>query len=237
MAEGARAGALLDACVLYPTVMREMLLGCAARGLFRPLWSRRIEAEWLHTAARRDTGRDTGRNTGRDTGRDAGRNTARNTGRNTGHDAGAHGAILARGEVARLHAAWPGARVEARAGLEAQLWLPDPADRHVLAAAISARARWIVTQNLRDFPRRVLGEFALEAVHPDAFLFGLWRQQPGVVRQVATAVHDEAVRLSGQGWSVRRLMKKARLPRLGKALEQAAASPRAAPALARGRRR
>ena len=29
---------LLDACVLYPTVLREILIGVAARGLYRPLW-------------------------------------------------------------------------------------------------------------------------------------------------------------------------------------------------------
>ena len=38
--------ALLDACVLYPTVLRELLTGCAARGLFTPLWSDRILEEW-----------------------------------------------------------------------------------------------------------------------------------------------------------------------------------------------
>jgi hypothetical protein len=32
-------------------------------------------------------------------------------------------------------------------------------------------------------------------------------------------VHAEANRLSGQEWDIRRLMKKARLPRLGKALD------------------
>ncbi|WP_308915600.1 RSP_2648 family PIN domain-containing protein [Jannaschia sp. LMIT008] len=37
---------LLDANVLFPTVLREVLLGCAAAGLYRPLWSARILEEW-----------------------------------------------------------------------------------------------------------------------------------------------------------------------------------------------
>ena len=41
---------LLDACVLYPTVMREILLGVAARGLYTPLWSDRILEEWARAA-------------------------------------------------------------------------------------------------------------------------------------------------------------------------------------------
>jgi predicted nucleic acid-binding protein len=42
----------LDACVLFPTVMRECLLAVAGQGLFIPLWSDRILREWQHAAAR-----------------------------------------------------------------------------------------------------------------------------------------------------------------------------------------
>lgn len=38
--------AVLDACVLYPTVLREILIGVAKAGLFTPLWSDRILEEW-----------------------------------------------------------------------------------------------------------------------------------------------------------------------------------------------
>ena len=41
---------LIDTCVLYPTVMRQMLLGAAGHGLFTPLWSDRILEEWARAA-------------------------------------------------------------------------------------------------------------------------------------------------------------------------------------------
>ena len=44
--------AVLDACVLYPTVLREILIGAADAGLYDPVWSARILAEWQHAAAR-----------------------------------------------------------------------------------------------------------------------------------------------------------------------------------------
>lgn len=43
---------VLDACVLYPTVMRETLLAVAAEGLFQPLWSERILGEWQRAAVK-----------------------------------------------------------------------------------------------------------------------------------------------------------------------------------------
>lgn len=50
------------------------------------------------------------------------------------------------------------------------LTLPDPDDRHVLAAAIRAGAQLIVTFNLKDFPSQHLAPFGVEAVHPDDFV-------------------------------------------------------------------
>ncbi|HLU72973.1 PIN domain-containing protein [Nocardiopsis composta] len=48
--------------------------------------------------------------------------------------------------------------------------LPDPDDRHVLAAAVRARAQVIVTSNLRDFPAASLAPWDLESKSPDEFL-------------------------------------------------------------------
>lgn len=61
------------------------------------------------------------------------------------------------------------------------LQLPDPNDRHVLAAAIRASADVIVTSNLSDFPRGTLAKFGIEAQHPDQFLTHLLDLAPNVV--------------------------------------------------------
>ena len=45
---------LLDACIIFPTVMREMLMETAALGGFTPLWSDKILEEWRHAAGRAD---------------------------------------------------------------------------------------------------------------------------------------------------------------------------------------
>lgn len=50
------------------------------------------------------------------------------------------------------------------------LSLPDPDDRHVLAAAIKAGASVIVTFNEKDFPTEALEPYGIEAQHPDDFL-------------------------------------------------------------------
>ena len=50
------------------------------------------------------------------------------------------------------------------------LTLPDPDDRHVLAAALRGRCDVIVTYNLKDFPAEILSADDIEAQHPDEFI-------------------------------------------------------------------
>lgn len=61
------------------------------------------------------------------------------------------------------------------------LELPDPDDRHVLAAAIRCGADTIVTFNLKDFPVNALKPFGIEAQHPDDFLTSLIVFAPNVI--------------------------------------------------------
>lgn len=71
--------------------------------------------------------------------------------------------------------------------LVAGLALPDPDDRHVLAAAIRASAQTIVTFNLKDFPADRLEPYGVEAQHPDDFVFDLLDLAPGAVISAVSA--------------------------------------------------
>lgn len=76
----------------------------------------------------------------------------------------------------KMDAAIPDCLVEGYEPLIAGLALPDPDDRHILAAAIMTRANVIVTFNQSDFPPDTLERFRLHTKHPDDFLleaFGL----------------------------------------------------------------
>jgi len=177
---------LLDACVMYPTVMRSMLLGAAKAGFFTPIWSDRILEEWA-LAARK---------------------------------IGPTGEVQARAEVALVKAGFPNASVTDYAGLETRLWLPDDNDIHVLAAAVKGSGDAIVTLNAKDFPKNILAEEGLDRLDPDALLTSFFNQNPDVMRDLTVSVNAEADRLSGKTWDMRALMKKARLPRFGKALSR-----------------
>ncbi len=67
------------------------------------------------------------------------------------------------------------------------LHLPDPDDRHVLAAAIRSGSQVIVTENLTDFPADVLEKYNIEAQTPDVFVLHLIDLSPRLVFGVLEA--------------------------------------------------
>ena len=66
-----------------------------------------------------------------------------------------------------------------------RLDLPDPDDRHVVAAAIHTNATSIVTFNVKDFPSVLLQQWELVAQHPDDFIIDLMRQDLAAVLSAA----------------------------------------------------
>lgn len=56
--------------------------------------------------------------------------------------------------------------------------LPDPNDRHVLAAAIRSGSQVIVTENIDDFPLAILDTYGIEPQTPDIFVLHLIELSP-----------------------------------------------------------
>jgi predicted nucleic acid-binding protein len=146
--------ALLDACVLYPAMLRDLLMRLALTDLYRAKWTADIHDEWMRSLAadRPDIPRASIENI-----RD------------------------------RMDSNVRDALIEHYDPLIATLALPDPADRHVLAAAIVGRADVIVTFNLKDFPDTALAPYGIEVQHPDPFLRHQFDLKPDLVCAV---VHD-----------------------------------------------
>jgi len=72
------------------------------------------------------------------------------------------------------------------------LELPDPGDRHVLAAAIKCQADVIVTNNIKDFPQAILKKYDIDVQTPDVFLSHLFDLSP---TEFCSAVRQQRARL------------------------------------------
>lgn len=111
-------------------------------------------------------------------------------------------AVRAQPRVDAMRQAFPSAIV---AGFEHHE--PDltnhPKDRHVVAAALGARASMIVTADLKDFPPTALDPYRIAAVSPDRFLGLLLRDAPDTMVDV---VVRHAAELKNPPISVGRLL-------------------------------
>lgn len=177
---------LIDACVLFPTVLRELVLDHAATGAVIPLWSERILEEWRRAAAR----------------------------------LGPRDAAVADVEIAGVRARFPDAVVDVAEETVDRLHLKDADDNHVLAAAIDGQADELLTLNLRDFPTNALAAEGLIRRHPDEFLLEAFHTDPASMTRIVEAVLARAAAHGIDTSNRRAILKRARLPRLAKALDQ-----------------
>jgi len=140
-----------------PSRARDVLLEVASRGVYRPLWSSEILVELDRTLRYLQAKRGTAEE--------------------------ATNAYLAR-LFRQMGMAFPDALVTDWESLVDTIHLPDPCDRHVVAAARAGRAEVIVTNNLKDFPadalpaplvRQSLDDFMLDTfdLHPDEVVSAL----------------------------------------------------------------
>jgi len=129
--------AFLDASVLYPVSLRNLLMRLTLAGLYQARWSARVHDEWIRSVLRDHPHIP----------------PARLNDLSAAMDDQAEDSLVVGYEP-----------------LIESLHLPDPDDRHVLAAAIIARADVIVTCNLKDFPEQALAPYHIEAQHPDEFV-------------------------------------------------------------------
>lgn len=97
--------------------------------------------------------------------------------------------------IQAMEQAFPEAVVSiTRRALQAVPDLPDPRDKHVVAAAIQASAPAIVTFNLKHFPGEALAQQGIKVFSPDEFLVTLLRRAPRRVSEVL----DHQARAIGQ---------------------------------------
>lgn len=152
---------IYDANVLYPSLLRDVLIRVAQRGLVCARWTDRILDEVFTSLVANRPDLDAFK--------------------------------LARTREL-MNASIRDVLVEGYEPLVEAVTLPDPDDRHVLAAAIRAHAQMIVTTNLRDFPGRDLSKWNIEAKHPDDFLVDQFHLDAIALHVIVQQIADDTVR-------------------------------------------
>lgn len=172
--------ALLDACVLVPSTLRDLLLQLGTTSAYRPLWSERIESEVERTILRYRESR--------------------------GYDPQESRSYVTRLRR-QMNEALPDARIEGWESFEDAVPIgPDPNDRHVVAAAVAGRADVIVTLNLKDFCEAVLPN-GVVVQHPDEFLLDLLDLNPALVMDSLEEVAKRSGR-KGPKWTIQDLLER-----------------------------
>ncbi|MCZ0857217.1 PIN domain-containing protein [Actinomyces israelii] len=172
--------ALLDACVLVPSALRDVLLEIGSTQAYRPLWSEKIEIEMERAILRVHASR------GRDREESYGYVTR-----------------LRR----QMNAALPDAQVRGwEDALPAISEMRDANDKHVVAAALIGRADVVVTFNLKDFENRCLPG-ALSSQSPDDFLLDLIGLYPRLVLSSLNTIVSRTGR-KGPAWTVNDLLER-----------------------------
>lgn len=118
--------ALLDTCVLWPSLQRDFLLSLAVEGMYRPVWSGVVldELEYEERAKWIRRGEEE-----------------------------SEAARRASHLIEQMRRSFNDAEVKGWEGLEGTYGLPDLDDEHLVAAAVVANAGAIITHNIKDLPR------------------------------------------------------------------------------------
>lgn len=137
-----RFTAFIDACTLASVLRRNILLTLAEAEFFRVTWSRMVLDETERAIEKMATEK---------------------------------GLADPAGRAARARQAMETAFEEAmvtdfESFMDTSADLPDKDDIHVVAAALKTQAAIIVTENLADFPEKILSKLGLEVRTADAFI-------------------------------------------------------------------
>ena len=155
--------AVLDACVLYPAPLRDLLLSLAAAGVYGARWTSRIQDEWIRNILINRPDLDPSR--------------------------------LAR-TATLMRDAIDDCLIDNFEHLIDSLTLPDPDDRHVLAAAIVGRTDAIITFNLKDFPDTSTSVHGIEIVHPDDFIVAQYLRDPAKILSIISGLRARLIKPS-----------------------------------------